>query len=181
MARIPLSALLVALLLAGAPMTASAQDPRRPDTAASAEDSQRYEFTRMSRWGFMRLDKKTGQVSHCRSRGPGWACEAIPDDRAALEAEIARQSAKIEALEAERARQAGKIAELEADLARRATTPAPGAPPAPQVAPRPEVKLQLPSEEEIDRALRYLETMFRRFVGMVDRLRAEKEKEGGRL
>jgi hypothetical protein len=177
------SNLLAMLAVAGAIIVppASAQD-RRPDPAA--EDSQRYEFTAMSRYGFMRLDRQTGEVSHCRSRRQGWSCEPIADSRAAYQAEItqqkaeiAQQKARIVELEAELARQGTKIADLEAEVARRATAPvpAPTPAPAPQIAPRPEVKLQLPSDEEVDRALRYLESVFRRFIGMVDRLRTEKD------
>jgi hypothetical protein len=148
----------------------------RPPAAAAAEDSQRYEFTAMSRYGFMRMDRQTGQVSHCRSSARGWACEPIADDRAAYDAEIARQKTRISELEAEVARQAGKIAALEAEAARRpAVTPGPAPAPAPQTQPRPEVRLQLPSDEEVERALRYLESVFKRFIGIVDRLRTEKE------
>ena len=39
---------------------------------------------------FLRLDNKTGEVSRCSKRPSGWTCELLPDDRAALEAEIAR-------------------------------------------------------------------------------------------
>ena len=136
------------------------------DARAGVEDANRYEFTEMSRWGFMRLDRQTGQVSHCRHRSRGrWVCEPVADDRAAYETEIARQTAKVAELEAELARQASKIAALETELARRSATPGPAPTPAPQTAPRPEVKLQLPSDEEVERALRYLESVFRRFIG----------------
>ena len=38
----------------------------------------------------LRLDGRTGQVSLCGRAAAGWACQAVPDERAALEAEIAR-------------------------------------------------------------------------------------------
>ncbi len=40
--------------------------------------------------GFLRLDGRSGEVSACSKRGAGWLCEALPEERAALEAEIAR-------------------------------------------------------------------------------------------
>ncbi len=40
--------------------------------------------------GYLRLDGRTGQVSLCNRRPAGWLCQAVPDDRLALEAEIAR-------------------------------------------------------------------------------------------
>ena len=38
----------------------------------------------------MRLDTQTGEVSLCSQRTVGWACQAMPEDRAVLESEIAR-------------------------------------------------------------------------------------------
>ena len=40
--------------------------------------------------GFLRLDTRSGQVSLCNHKSLGWACETIPDERSALENEIAR-------------------------------------------------------------------------------------------
>ncbi|MDO9563901.1 MAG: hypothetical protein Q7J60_19965, partial [Bradyrhizobium sp.] len=55
--------------------------------------------------GVVRLDTRTGAVSTCSNGGSGWACYAVPDERAALDAEIGR-------LQADNAR-------LKADLAAR--------------------------------------------------------------
>ena len=38
----------------------------------------------------LRLDTRTGAVSLCAKQAAGWACNAVPDERAALENEIAR-------------------------------------------------------------------------------------------
>ncbi len=40
--------------------------------------------------GYLRLDGRTGQVSLCARREAGWRCQALPEERAAFEAEIAR-------------------------------------------------------------------------------------------
>jgi hypothetical protein len=116
----------------------------------------------------MRLDSRTGQVSHCRRRGPNWSCETVADDRAAYEAEIARL--------------AGKVAALETELARKsAETMKPGVEPAPPVPPQTvppsasKPSPPWPGDEEVERAMRYLEGLFRRFLTMVDRLRQEME------
>jgi len=48
--------------------------------------------------GVLRLDTRTGQMSQCSRSDVGWACTTIPDERAALESEIARlqeQNAKL--------------------------------------------------------------------------------------
>src|ERR1700684_2534465 len=48
--------------------------------------------------GVLRLDTRTGAVSTCTNSGTGWACYAVPDDRAALEAKIGRLEADNEKL-----------------------------------------------------------------------------------
>ena len=50
--------------------------------------------------GVIRLDTRTGAVSTCSNGGAGWACYAVPDERAALDAEIGRLQADNERLKA---------------------------------------------------------------------------------
>ena len=45
--------------------------------------------------GVLRLDTRTGAVSTCSNSGAGWACYAVPDERAAMDAEIGRLQADI--------------------------------------------------------------------------------------
>ncbi len=52
--------------------------------------------------GMMRLDTKTGEVSTCSNNGNGWACYAVPDERAAFDAEIGRLQAENDKLKAQR-------------------------------------------------------------------------------
>src|SRR6202165_4417696 len=51
--------------------------------------------------GVIRLDTRTGAVSTCNNSGAGWACYAVPDERAALDAEIGRLQAENEKMKAE--------------------------------------------------------------------------------
>ncbi len=51
--------------------------------------------------GVLRLDTRTGAVSTCTNSGAGWACYAVPDERAALDAEIGRLEADNEKLKAQ--------------------------------------------------------------------------------
>src|SRR5687767_3680261 len=51
--------------------------------------------------GVIRLDTRTGAISTCSNGGAGWACYAVPDERAALDAEIGRLQADNERLKAE--------------------------------------------------------------------------------
>src|SRR3989449_9204269 len=51
--------------------------------------------------GVLRLDTRTGAISTCNNSGAGWACYAVPDERAAMDAEIGRLQADNEKLKAE--------------------------------------------------------------------------------
>jgi hypothetical protein len=90
--------------------------------------------------GFLRLDGRTGAVSQCVKREAGFRCDAVPDERHALQDEIdrlGRENAELRArLEAAPQSSGGTAAK-----------PAPS----------------LPSEAELDRALTLMERALRRF------------------
>jgi len=65
--------------------------------------------------GVIRLDTRTGTVSTCSNTGTGWACYAVPDERAALDAEIGRLQAENEGFKTE-------LEKLKAELAAREPT-----------------------------------------------------------
>src|SRR5262245_35959950 len=100
---------LLVLLALFAPSIASAQSPKAPETEngrstmGPAAD------------GILRLDTRTGQVSICRQRAGGWACEAAADDRAAYEKEITRLQDKVAKLETELGRGSGVDLKLPSD------------------------------------------------------------------
>src|SRR5215510_12685900 len=52
-------------------------------------DDRRFSFHKVDD-GFLRLDGRTGAVSLCTRPDSGWACRSVPDERSALEGEIAR-------------------------------------------------------------------------------------------
>jgi hypothetical protein len=60
----------------------------------------RYAFNRVND-GFLRLDNVTGNVAYCGPTSAGWACQAVPEDRAALEKEIARLQDEVAGLKRE--------------------------------------------------------------------------------
>ena len=77
----------VGLLSGPAKAQNSAQNP--PQNSPADTEAGRFSFHKVDE-GFLRLDTRTGQVSLCNHKNLGWACETIPDERAALENEIAR-------------------------------------------------------------------------------------------
>ena len=79
----PLGFALVFGLFSGVCGPAGAQG-RPPESSV-----ERYTFQQTER-GMLRLDSRTGQVSLCGSASAGLTCRVIPDERAVLEAEIAR-------------------------------------------------------------------------------------------
>ena len=80
---------LLVMLLAGSLEPSCPAAPRRRKTAPADTEHGRFSFHKVDE-GFLRLDTRTGQVSLCNHKNLGWACDTIPDERAALENEIAR-------------------------------------------------------------------------------------------
>jgi len=63
--------------------------PAGAQGAAPENEDSRFTFYR-AEGAFLRLDGRSGQVSICSKHQAGWLCEAVPEERAAFEAEIAR-------------------------------------------------------------------------------------------
>jgi len=73
-----------------------------PDT-----ENGRYALSRVGDGAVIRLDTRTGTVSNCSNSNGGWACYAVPDERAAMDAEIGRLLAENEKLKAQLASRDG--------------------------------------------------------------------------
>jgi len=110
--------------------------------------------------GFIRLDTKTGAVSHCRQKGTGWVCESAADDRKAFRDEIAR-------LDAENRQLRERLAGLETR---------PGGQTGPRTGQQDDY-LRLPSDEEIDRIMGFFEKIMRRFMDFARSLDGDKGQE----
>jgi hypothetical protein len=113
--------------------------------------------------GLLRLDTRTGQVSVCTNRSVGWACQAVPDERAALETEIGRLQ--------------NENATLKKDMIARGV-PLPGGLKADPRATQPHVELKLPSDADIDRLMTFMEKIWRRLIDMVQSMQKDIEKKG---
>lgn len=121
-------------------------------TTAPQSDDKQYTFNRVDE-GYLRLDGRTGEVSICAQRSTGWACQAVPDERAALEAEIARLQAENAAVKKEL-------------IAR--NLPLPGTvKPDPRAANPDEPRLQLPNDADVDKVMNFVEKVWRRLLDMI--------------
>jgi hypothetical protein len=74
--------------------------PAAAQSAQPESEDSRFSFFHAD-GGYLRLDGRTGQVSLCTRRQAGWLCQAVPEERAALEAEIARLQGQNAALKKE--------------------------------------------------------------------------------
>jgi len=118
--------------------------------------------------GVFRLDTRTGAVSTCSNAGAGWACYEVPDERAALDAEIGRLQADNEKLKAQlAAREPGKT-----DEALPKTDQLKKAAPKTQEGER-KIEIPLPSDRDLDRVMSFLEQAWRRLVEMANRMQKD--------
>lgn len=96
--------------------------------------------------GYLRMDTASGRVAFCHRGTAGWICEYAADDMRTIDEEMSR-------LMAENRRLRARVAELERQA---------GRPPA-----APERGFEVPDEQELDRAMAYMERMMRRFIEMM--------------
>ena len=101
-----------------------------------ARAEERYRLERTDD-GYVRMDTRTGEMWVCREQADQLVCRTAADERDAYDGEIERLNAEMDAL-------TDRVAALEAQA---------GAPVA-----------TLPSDEEFDRTLGFMERFFRRFV-----------------
>lgn len=120
----------------------------------------------------LRLDTRTGTVSICNnSSAAGWACYAVPDERAALDAEIGRLQADNEKLKAELAARepavTGKIDEAlpKSDSLKK------GEPNVTDGGRK--IEIPLPSDQDMDRMMSFLERAWRRLIEMANRVQKD--------
>ena len=124
--------------------------------------------------GVMRLDTRTGQVSNCSKGNDGWACLVVPDERAAMDAEIGRLQAENGRLKAQLAARdpaaPGKTDEAlpKSDSSKK---------PEPKVAEgeRNKIEIPLPSDQDMDRVMSFVERAWRRLVDMANRFQKDAE------
>ena len=155
------------LLIGGAAFAQS-----RPDT-----ENGRYALSPAGEGGVLRLDTKTGTVSTCTNSGAGWACYAVPDERAALDAEIGRLQAENEKLKAQLAERDGTMAGKSAEAMPKSDSLKKSEP---RVAEgERKIEIPLPSDRDMDRMMSFLERAWRRLIEMANRV--QKDVSGGKI
>ena len=125
--------------------------------------------------GVLRLDTRTGAVSTCSNTGAGWACYAVPDERAALDAEIGRLQADNEKLRKE-------LASREPTVTGKIEEPMPKSDSLEKSEPKNDPKIAegerkleipLPSDRDMDRMMTFLERAWRRLIEMANRVQKD--------
>ncbi len=114
---------------------------------ALALDVQRYTLDKTAT-GYVRMDNQTGEMSICTEQSGQLTCRLAADDRKAIESDVDRLTARIDPLEQ-------RLGALE------------GKPPA--------AAGELPSEENFEQGLNYMERFFRRFMDIVKDFEREEE------
>jgi hypothetical protein len=120
--------------------------------------------------GVIRLDTRTGAVSTCNNSGAGWACYAVPDERAALDAEIGRLQRDNDKLKAQ-------LAAREPTVTGKIDEPLPKTdslkPATPKADAERKIEIPLPSDRDMDRVMSFLEQAWRRLIEMAQRVQKD--------
>ncbi|WP_027581446.1 hypothetical protein [Bradyrhizobium sp. Ai1a-2] len=156
-----LAGVALSLSLSGAAFAQS-----RPDT-----ENGRYALSTTAD-GVLRLDTRTGTVSTCNNNsGAGWACYAIPDERAALDAEIGRLQVENEKLKAELAQRDSPVTGKTDEALPKSDSLKQGEPKVAEGGRK--VEIPLPSDQDMDRMMSFLERAWRRLVEMANRMQRD--------
>lgn len=143
------TSLAIAAVLAFAGLAAAAENQAGSPTPAEAPA--RYAFNRVND-GFLRLDNISGQIAFCSPTSAGWACQAVPEDRAALEKEIARLQ--------------DEVADLKQQVAALREPPAPR-PPAELSPPSAQSERAAELRADLSRAKAAVQSAWQRLVDMI--------------
>lgn len=115
--------------------------------AAVAEDQQDRYVLEKSGEGFIRMDRQTGAMSYCTPATDGLACKPAVDAQADYRAEIGKLQEALAALDR-------RMVKLESSLSQR-------------------LESKLPTDEDFEKTLSYMERFLRSFMGVVKDLEKE--------
>ena len=128
--------------------------------------------------GVIRLDTRTGAVSTCSNTGAGWACYSVPDERAALDAEIGRLQADNERAKTELEKLKTELAAREPVVTGKIEEALPKTDSLKKADPKlaegeRRIEIPLPSDRDVDRVMSFLEQAWRRLVEMANRMQKD--------
>ncbi|WP_192250299.1 hypothetical protein [Mesorhizobium silamurunense] len=119
--------------------------------SAYSEETDRYRLEKSAN-GYVRMDTQTGAMSICEERSGQLVCKMASDERAAIQDEIDRLQSSVKALDE-------RVAKLENTPSAR-------------------LESNLPSEEDFNKTMSYMERFFRSFMDIVKDMDKE-EGDGG--
>jgi hypothetical protein len=129
--------------------------PRRPQDGARNH----FSFVRVDD-GFLRFDLETGQAAYCNSHKDGWGCQAVPENRSALEREVQSLKDQVFALK----QQVEELRQPPPPPRRPAPIPPPATPAPPAQG---DIMHDAPGRADMDRAKAVLQDVWQRLVGAI--------------
>jgi hypothetical protein len=136
------------------------------DSAVGQERQGRYTMSPTEN-GFVRLDTETGAMSLCSRKDAIWSCEPMDDKARSMRQQVEQLTAENRALRAE-------VDRLERSL------PGDGGRPGPTLrSERPGGGFDLPSDQDVDRALDYVERMYKKFRDRLRQLEQDNREHSG--
>jgi hypothetical protein len=161
--------------------TPQAQPPVPPQAVPQpSAETTRFSFHRIGD-AFVRLDSITGQVAQCSQTPAGWTCSVAPEERAALDSEIARlqrENAGLKKSLLARGEMPGAMAEAKPEIEAKPVPPGEVPDPSPGTA-KPPADLKLPSDAEVGRAVAYMKSVWRKLVDMMMDLQRDIQQRKG--
>lgn len=118
--------------------------------AAAAAEGQRYQMEKTDK-GYVRMDTQTGEMSICEERDSQLVCKLAADERSALQDELGRLQTELKTLDQ-------RVVKLENSLSQK-------------------LESKLPTDEEFEKSLGYMERFFRSFMGVVKDIEKEEQAE----
>ena len=119
-------------------------------SGASAAETDRYRLEKTPN-GYVRMDTQTGQMSICEEKWGELVCRMAADERTAVQDEIERLQTELKALND----RLGTVKALEDRVARLENSMAA------------RIEKSLPTEEDFNKTMSYMERFFRSFMGIV--------------
>jgi hypothetical protein len=116
--------------------------------SAHAQEAGRYQLEKSAN-GYVRMDTETGAMSTCEDQAGQLVCRMAADERVAVQDEIDRLQGEVKVLNE-------RVAKLESSLAAK-------------------LESSLPTEEEFNKTMSYMERFLRGFLGIVK----DMEKDNG--